>query len=224
MKLSSAIFNTSLDFEASTVWNVVVENPVFLRKIILGLQEINENENDSFLLYDNGKLKPIKDNIEVIQALLPFDLNTKEILSSLAKQIEKHALSPQNYLETQTLLHAISAYLDKLALDFSSKIVFDKLTVASLLKAAGMEIIPDDNCLHVQVIQYMKLVRELVKDRIFVFLNLLDLLSHEEREIIIKEMQLNRFHVILLESHVIQELPHVTTLIIDKDLCELVGS
>jgi len=221
MKLSTDLFNASLDFDESNIWTLIVENPVVLRRVILGLQDLGDSKQDSFLVYDDGRLLPLQDTLEVIQSVLPFDLNTKELISALVKRMEKKALTPEWYLETQQILQSTSLYLGKIAENLPTGILFDKLTPSSLLKAAGPEILADDTRLHCCLIQYMRLVRELIHDKIFVFLHLEELLAPEECNTFINEIRLNHLNVILLESRLHPDTTQTHTLLIDNDLCEI---
>ena len=92
-------------------------------------------------------------------------------MTSLLNILEKEAVNEENYLKTQELLMKIEKYMDKLSFRLPVNLEF-KISVSNLLKMAS----PKLNLEQVEGIEkkfeYMQFYREVLGDRLFIFVNL----------------------------------------------------
>lgn len=86
--------------------------------------------------------------------------------------MEEVAVDETHYVKTAEMIGALEQYLAELSFDLPCGIVCDKLSIGGVIKAAGIGIADDyENDLE-RLLDYMELVRELERDKLFVFVNL----------------------------------------------------
>ena len=115
MKLVSAHFQSIIEFEEGKFNSIIIESPDTFREVVRELvSEINGSETGMVLSENNVPIK-VSQNIELIMNYIPFEVNTKKLMNSLAGVLEKEAVSEENFLQTQELLTKIEKYLDELS-------------------------------------------------------------------------------------------------------------
>lgn len=88
-----------------------------------------------------------------------------------------------------------------------------------ILKIAEVKVNIQAQTLLEKIIEYIKLCDQLLKQHIFVFLNLKVFLTRQEIEELYKECFYRKIHLILIEASHINRIEVEKTCIIDKDNC-----
>ena len=107
-----------------------------------------------------------------------------------------------------------------MAQDFPVEVVCAKLTPASIIKSAGIEIVSESSYPLEQLIDYMDLVREIDKDKLFLLVNLRSYFDDSETEALFRTILDHEFHVILIDSYAGEILPCEKRRTVDDDLGE----
>ncbi len=220
-RLAHPELSQTIDFEENITNTLVIENKNFFRKLIADLMIQFEGGDGELVL--SGAYEPIDiaRNIEVISQFVPFEINKKILLNKLCTAVEKTAMNEENYAATQALLADIERYLDTLLFDLPYEFEYEKLNASALIKAFGIalnEAYEDDL---EKIMDYMQLVRELDRDKIFVFINMRSYYADETMELFVKEAQSRKFHLLLIDNTEYNRLSGERRLIIDADLCEI---
>lgn len=210
------------DTEIEKINTIVIENPHLLCNLISDLQTQLAGSEGRAVLSADGKLLPMDKKLEVLDHFIPLELNTRALISRIAADLEKKALSDDCYPETSALIGRIDAYLSALAFDYPCDVAFTKVGVGTIIKAAGVEIRDDYESLGEKLIDYFQLVNDLIGRKLFITLNLRSYFTPKEAQLFMKTVASHRFDVIMIESHEHQRLEEEKRLIIDADLC-LIG-
>ena len=89
MKLVCDKFESVIEWEEGKICSLVLENPDVFRGVISDLVTgLDGMETNMILSRDNKEIK-ISSNVELITSYIPFEVNTKRMLSSLLYVLEK---------------------------------------------------------------------------------------------------------------------------------------
>ena len=119
------------------------------------------------------------------------------------------------------MLAEIERYIYDVSFDFDVEIQCDKISIAQILKAAGIRIISEYDKLTEVLYSYMQLVREFDGDKVFVFVNLRSFIRLEELQNFADTVLAHGYRVLLLDNHAYPSLSMEKRLIVDADLCEI---
>lgn len=221
MILCSPYIEAELDFSKQSVPTLVIENPPFLRSILQDLYNQADGADGTLVLSENNKRLDIEKWVEIIDNCLHFDLNRKPLLTRIISSIEKNAMSESNLLKTNEMLQVLLSYLNELKFDLNCDIVYSNCTVGGILKGIGISIRDDYKNPLEKLIDYMELVREFERNKVFIFINLRSFFSDSEIESFLKTILDHAFHVLLIDAISTKKISMETRITIDKDLCEL---
>ncbi len=220
MKLAFPYLKTVLTFEENTTTALIVEHQGVFRKIVADIcSQVGGEDGEAVFSIDNTP-KAFKTNVELLQQWAPFDLNTKTLQTALLKAIEKEALARNNFQVTNVLLEEVKRSICEWSLIIPHEVEINTLSANTLLKAAGLNFAPVQGGLKEQVLAYARLTRELIGERLFVFVNLRSYLLDEELEPLITDLCGEKFKFLLLDSSMRNRLSNERRLIVDADYCE----
>lgn len=221
MMLSHPQMDTIMDFSGEKVNTLVIENQDFFRTFLQDIQSQIEGFPGKAVLSEKGQTLDWSKNGEILDHFLSFHLNRKPLLTKISSAMESAAISEEMYSRTAKLLSEIEKYLDDLAFSINCDVVCGECTVSGLLKAAGVSIREEyENPLE-QVLDYMELVREYEREKLFVFVNLRSFFSDTAIESFLQSILDHRFFVLLVDSCEKDHLDSERRIVVDKDLCEI---
>ncbi len=221
MKLMIPYFSAPICFEENILNSVVIENQKFFREIIDDIRcQIDKNEGSIVFSKKDIPLN-MSGNVEIISEFLELDLNCKNLISKVQSLMEKTALDELHYMETQKMLAAIEQYVQGLSFSCSCDVECGKLTVSNLLKTTGIRFAVSYRSHIEKLFDYMSLVRDLDKDKLFIFVNMRSWFTDEEMEIFAKTILLHKYYVLLIDNCEYPKLESEKRIIIDRDLCEI---
>ena len=100
-------------------------------------------------------------------------------------------------------------------------LLFPKVTVGALIKAAGPVFRDDYNSLAEKVIDYMELVTELDRKKLFVLYNFRCVVPGTDAENFLATVLSHGYNVLMIESSEHPRLPQEDRYIVDDSLCEI---
>ena len=221
MKLVFPYLKTVLTFEENTTTALIVEHQGLFRKIVAEISAQIGGENGEAVFSIDNTPKAFKTNVELLQQWAPFDLNTKTLQTALLKAIEKEALARNNFQATNALLEDVKRSIREWSLILPHEVEINTLSTNTLLKAAGLSFAPAPGGLQEQILAYARLTRELIGERLFIFVNLRSYLLDEELEALIADLCGEKFKFLLIDSSMRNRLSNERRLIVDIDYCEI---
>jgi len=137
--------------------------------------------------------------------------------------LERAAVSDEHYLETQTLLSSIERHVTDWMFGFPCDIAASNVSVAALLKAVGVFVRDEyegEAGEAEKLIDYMELIREFDRDKLFITVNMRGWFSDETVASFMRAVLSHEYKVLMIESCTHPRLEEERRVTIDRDLCE----
>lgn len=224
MKIATNLFNHLLETKGNQILGVVIENGRLFREFVCALYECVENGDDSILFSENNEEIDVSEKVELISQFVPFSLNSKSLIAALNKKVEKIAMRAENRDKLEKLIAVTSKYISELLLEIPHEIDGIDISIGGLIKLAGLRFAEEGASLSNLLVDYMRLVREFMGDKFFIFINLRSYLTDKEMREMIKVCRLDNFRMMLIDSCSRGMLNGETRFLVDEDLCELVST
>ena len=221
MKIVFPFISTVFDTETDGVNTIIIEKQALLSELCMDIYGQLQGMDGKTVISANDKPIDISKNVELLIQFIPFEINKKGLLSKLAARVEKIANEPDYYEETVIEMAGLEKYLWSLTENLQGNIYFSKIAIGNIIRSVGMEF--DDNYVSLgeKIIDYMELVREYDKDKLFIMVNLRSFIDDDEAEALYDTILRKQFHVIIIENcehmHIKRELCYI----VDKDYCEI---
>ena len=220
MKLIYENMEHVLRFCEGYVPELVVEKKKLFFEMVASLAEQSNGAQGKFLLSKSNKPIEFSRYADVIMQFAPFEINRKNLLTKLYTALVQKALLAENYLKTGELLAELEMYIHHLAEDFPFELDCKKLAFGPVLRSVCPEIDVGEKTALEKIFDYMELVREFDRDKLFIMINMRTFFSDADMEIFAESACLHDFKVLLLESTSFARLKNVKRYTIDGDLCE----
>lgn len=202
---------------------LVIENQRLFSKLLHDIDAALEGRDSCVVLSHQESPILFSKHAEMIVDFLHFTLNQKALLSKVCAALENRAVSPEQYLATQELLADIENRVEEWAFAFPCHITASRISVSSLLKAVGIEIQDDYDGADGEaerIVDYMELVREFDRDKLFVTVNMRSFFADNVVERFMETVVAHEYKVLMIESRALPKLKWEDRVTIDVDLCE----
>ena len=222
MRLAHYELSEPIEFAENEINTIVIENPVFFRRIACELiDQVNGKKGDFILSEDNGIIDIAK-TVDVISDLFRLSFDSRAILSqvSQAVTIESQSLTEQT--------ESIRAGIVALAQTITSKLDFnasfnDLFDIGGVLKLLNFSVAAEEMTFCEKLIDYISFLNKYMKKRLFIIYHLKSCLDAKELDEFYKIMQYKKINILLLESSCKEPIGENEKMrIIDKDLCEII--
>ena len=221
MKLVYPALQTAILLSTDCINSVIIEEPGFFYEFVKDLKRQWEGMDGQAVLSGNDETLEISKNMELIIDGINFEINQKTLLNKVLSVLDKTGRSEEYIEKSQRLLAEIERYIYDLSFNFDIELQCDKISIAQILKSAGISIISEYSRLTEVLYSYMQLVREFDRDKVFVFVNLRSFVKEEELQDFADTVLAHEYRVLLLDNHVYPNLTVERRLIVDADLCEI---
>ncbi|MDO5044689.1 MAG: type II-A CRISPR-associated protein Csn2 [Coriobacteriia bacterium] len=213
--------NKVFDTEDDYVNELVIENSRLLYALLLDIkQQIKGGEGRAVLSIDD-KVQPMSKFAELLLDFFPFEINTRLLLNKASAALERSILQGEQYQRSLELLNEIEKFLIDSSFPFNCDVNFSNITLASLIKACGLSFAEDHDSLCEKIIDYMELVREFDKNKLFITYNLRCIVSDNEMNKFLDTILAHGYHLIMIESSLHSMLSKEKRYIVDANHCEI---
>ncbi len=221
MKLAHPMLSRVFDFDGTGVCTLVAESPEFFNTFLTDIcNQLNGRDGEA-VLSRGVKSLDISGNIEVITDFITFDINQKSLLTKIIASLEKTALNETNYLKTNELLQKLELYASELFFTAPCQLAYTKLTFSNLLKSFGITILDDFESIPEKLINYMSLVYEFDREKLFVTVNMRSYFGDTVMKEFVKSVLDHGILLLMVENCDRSPLPYEKRIIIDRDMCEI---
>lgn len=221
MRLVYPDIQCCFDTELDRVNCIVIENQQLFYSLLRDIENQFAGFDGVLVVSENGKPLKTDKYLEVLSQFFPFDINKKSLLNKITAELEAKAVSTDYYEKTVELLSGIEQHLINLAFDFSCDVCYNKLDIGSIVKAAGVQINDTAECLSEKIIDYIELVTEFDRKKLFITVNLRSFISDSEASLFMQTAISHGYHIIMLENCEHTRLDEEKRYIVDRDLCEI---
>lgn len=217
--LTHGKYGFSFALEENQVYEIVIESAPILAEVVSELIRQTEGGEGEFRLSEKEKLLSIEKNVVLVKDIFNLDVNQRKVLTKLYSGLSEaeNAIYAQ---EKSVFLEAYISYLDYICAKSDLFITYEEEPeLQELLKVAKVKIDTSASSLLEQVIEYIKVLSQLLGQNIFVFVNLKLFLTQEDMEALYTECFNRKICLILIEAVFHEKLPEEKGCIIDKDTC-----
>ncbi len=211
---------TIMDFSGAKAQTLVIEAPSFFRAFLQDLYDQIDGMDGELILSEQDKQLSIGNWVEVMDNFLNFDMNKKHLLNKIIGEMERISGNDAFFLKTSDILQRLEAYTSELAFSFDCDIVCGHCTVGSLLKGMGVTVRDEYEDPMERLIDYMELVREFERDKLFVYVNLRSFFADKEIERFLRTALDHGYRILLIDGQAHEKLPLENRITVDNDLCE----
>lgn len=219
MKIVLSGIDQVLDCAGDAVCSVIIENQTLLYDIVSDIAAQLQGLDGRTVLSENNKVLRMDKYAEQIMQFVPFDMNRKGIVNKIVGELQHIAVDGDHYLQTSEMLAHWERYCMELEFELTGDINFTKITVDSLIKAAGVEIVDDYDDLAERLVDYFRLVETYDCKKLFVLVNLRSYMPDCMAQLFLDSILERGYQVLLLEGMERPLLNHEKRYIVDADRC-----
>lgn len=220
MKFSYLPIDHVFEFDEKSVLSLVIEEPNLFLSLSQDIFDQTQGLNGKAVLSEDNKILEFSKNADIITSFVPFELNRKSLLTKILTELEKTSQNESHYLETMELMTKIEQYLEALTVDLPCDLDYNKLTISSVLKSIGIEVRDDSASLTEKLLNYMELVREFDRERVFFTVNFRSFADEKTVEQFMQTAISHKYRLLMLENHSYPVLQNEIRYTVDSDLCE----
>lgn len=216
--------NIEFEFQldGTKTYQIVIENPLFMRSIIAGLVQSDCGYTSNFFLYNGNESVNLKNNFEVITDYFSIDFSNKKIISALTKRIMALESEETIYKMIENNNQGIIKLFDKINELLPVNIEYNyNLGISEYTKAVS--VVPQKTYTNEieKLDDYLKLISELLRVKVVFIVNISQIFTTDEISMLIKSCKYNKLPLIFIESRRFKNDNIDNTVTIDKDLCEI---
>ena len=222
MKLVWQTMGISIELKENIVTSIIVESPSMMSKLVKDAMFQCDGQEGKWLLFINNELEKLHKYCDIIMNPFSIDFNNKKIISRLYQQLKEIG---DDFIEQQTVINSsVIQFLEMLLerIPYSNltyKIDFD---LEQLFKLYGVKIENETETVLDGLIEYIKILSQMMFVPILFLVNIKSYLSKEEVLELYKMARYHKVHLVLLESIEREIIDFEQLFIIDKDLCLIV--
>ncbi len=212
----SGVFDTSIRF----VNSLVIENQRLFFELITDISEQIDGCERKSVMSDGDKILSFSKRAELLSTFVPFEMNRKTLVNKIISAAEKTAVNSEYYMKTMQLMTGIENYIADILSEFDCSLSYPKISPASIIKAAGIEIDDGGGTLCEKVIDYMSLVREFDCEKLFITVNMRSYVTDDDAELFMKTVLDHEYNILMIENRDYRRLTYEKRVTVDADLCE----
>ncbi len=220
IRMAHTELSVVIEFKETIVNTLVIENQDFLRNFIFELIYPNNSTSKIVISKDFSPIETEK-IADVVTQILPFEPLNKHIVNKILADMENRAVNEEYFSKTQEFLANTENYIESILPSYPCSISCNTPNLSEIIKAVGIHLENDYVDEIEKFIDYMELVREFDKDKLFIFVNMRSFYSDKSLSYLFKDIVNRKFNALFIDSTACNKLPHENRIIIDKDLCEI---
>lgn len=222
MKLVHPDLGFQMQFGQGNVCELVIESSGFFAKYVQELLRQTEGEEGDFVLSEGDKEYPLSKYAELIVNPLAVDINDKKILNKLYHELAERSVEDEMYLLTKKVTADLQSYFYQLEQRCPYMLESDlEIDMVAVLKAMGVKLENYSDDFFENIVQYIKILAELMGKRICIFVNIRSYLEEAQVEQLIEMAAYNELALLFIEKSQDGFSNGIVRYIIDKDNCEI---
>lgn len=218
MKLVNENLPAELMWDEIEFITLVIEDSKLFSQ--LAYDFINNREQEKWILSENGKLLDVNKFLDVIFNPLTVSLNQRKILNKLYELCEVNIQTNEMLFKWNTLQDNFISFVDDLIDYFDYDLYYsEKLDVKDILKMVDLKFNENSTVIE-KILDYLVLVNDIFKIKLFVFFNLKSYLNLNEIRYIVEQAQYHKFNILFIERFdVFEKIKDERIVVVDKDKC-----
>lgn len=219
MKFTYSEYGIELEVAENQVNVLVAESPQFFAHLIQVFYEEKQSSTGRLVLSEKDKILSLSKTMEIIVNPFCVDPNERRIMQKLYQELCAET-QEDFFIKTGELHSCIVSYLEELSVSVPYHVTFDiEENVPNLLKAYNVRLETDGVSLLERLVEYLKLLHQLCKIQVVIFVNLKTYFSQDELEELYKFAFYEKLFFVLIENTEKPKLKEEKICIIDTDGC-----
>ncbi len=223
MKLVHPNFSYQMEFKECYANNIIIENSEMFSSIVYELLQQMEGREGKFVLSEDGSILKIPHHMYCIINPFDIELNSRKILSKLYETFNSEIQSTDAFMKLSEIYSNSGQLLEDIfdTLMFPLTYTTD-ININAFLKFMDIKIDVSDCDLIERIIDYMRLMHDVLGYNITVCVNIKSYLNDWEIEQLYEFAFYNKIFIVLIESYLGEkQKTNERIFIIDKDCCEI---
>lgn len=210
---------TVFDTDIPQINTLIIEAPQLMMELTSDIFSQINGANGRAVLSDQGKILDMSKNAEILNEFYSFDISSKKLIAKVQSEIERKALSGENYESSMEMLNGIENHIRNMARDLSCNIDFPKLSYLSILKATGLNLIDDSHSLGERIVSYITCIKELFSSCFFITINLRNYIDDNEASLLLETLKVHKIDILMIESIEKSVVKYEKRHIVDENFC-----
>lgn len=222
MKLVCADWERQILLDSQRITEWIVESPDLFSQIVQQLQQQINGGSAGFVLSDSEKELALSKCAEMIVNPFAIDFNDKKIQKKLYAELLEISKGEELYLTTQEILNSLNNYFLQLESISGYELETDvEVDMLALFKAMGIQVQDYAADFFETLIQYIKVMADLMKKKLIIFVNIRSYLNDIQIEQVSEIAVYNEIAILFIENIQRDFSKQRRYYIIDKDGCEI---
>ncbi|MCR4567659.1 MAG: type II-A CRISPR-associated protein Csn2 [Pseudobutyrivibrio sp.] len=219
MRLLNRKYNLEFELHENHVLEIICENKIAFRTLVYDLTCETSGGEGEWILSDNENEYNLAKLADVIINPFAISCNDRKILSAIYKEL--HVISEQLYPEQLAEANSkMINYIDSILVDVPYALEYEPIVdIEGIFKLYDVKFEDEFSSILDRLVIYIKTVSQVLRKKVFFFVNLKSYLDDEEIEMLYKEASYSKSSLIMIESSDSNKLEAEKKLLIDSDLC-----
>ena len=220
MKLLHPEYPLEMIFEENYVQRLVIESPKIMAEFVLDFKNQIAKKEGRWILSQDGKVLNISDVCEFIIDIFDVEINQRKSIGILYDALEKEINESELFIKWREILASIESVLNCAIDNMDYDICYQEMDIKQLFKSIDIQFKKDSDNYVENLLQYMELMSEIRKIKIFILLNASSFLTVDELKYLYEQSFYKKYNLLLIDSQDIKIFSEVEQkIIIDKDAC-----
>lgn len=220
MKFSYPDINTFFDICDDRVHSLVIENKTLFCELVQDIYDQIAGYTGKAVLAEDNQLLHFSQYIDLTTSFIPFEINRKPLINKIFSSLEQVSKTAEYYDATMHFLADTEKYLDELSYAFPCDFRYEKLGISAIIRAVGLEVQDNSRSIADRFLNYIELVREFDRDKLFIVVNMRNYIENATMEEFLATVLTHKYNLLMLESTSHPLLINESRYTVDEDLCE----
>lgn len=222
MKLINSTMNFEIMTEEGYINSLIIENKDFFRSAIGDIYNQINGGDGNFILSENNIIEDFSKKAELITQFVPFDINSKRLITKLHSNIKTAVTEPELYIEMQEVKSTLYRYMDRIIneLDFNLK-YSDNFDITALLKIMDVKFEDNYETLSEKVMEYIMNIEKFEGSKLHILVNYRSYINSEEFESFCTTLIKHNINLLFIDGYEYEKFNWEKRVIVDKNLCEI---
>lgn len=218
MKLMFPILDAPVSIDGEYVNSLVVENQKCLYSLLIDLYSQINKSAGPIVLSDKDKILDISKKVELVTQFVPFEINSKSLLTKLNNQLKSIA-NEDFYIEGREVTQRVLEYAFKICDKVPYDLIVKDIDIADVIKLVDVkfDMVPDS--LSEQLYDYSNIITELEGEKLFIFVGSKAYINENEYFELCKLFVGHKIPVLFIDNSLPYSNKYESILTIDSDLC-----
>lgn len=214
--------NNQIVIDSDNVTELVIESPSLFTEYVNELMNQVSGIEGKFILDNDLKEIDFYKSVEIVVNPLSLDFSSAKIQKKLYSELLQISQQEKMYLQTLELKNQIYTYMIALEVESGYDInVSPDIDMNTVFKASKVTLECEEKTYFERLVQYIKVLSELLHIKVIVFVNLRSYLNEKQLQELMKEAKYLEIALLLIECIQRPLLLNERLYIIDLDGCEI---